>query len=46
VLAQSIRGAGVLHLPTAHLSNLERPQAFTAAVLEFLLRNMAMQVSG
>jgi 3-oxoadipate enol-lactonase len=42
VLARSIKGAKVLHLPTAHLSNLERPQAFTAAVLEFFIRNVTM----
>jgi len=39
LLAQGISGAKVLHLPTAHLSNLERPREFTAAVLEFVLRN-------
>jgi 3-oxoadipate enol-lactonase len=42
VLAGSIKGAKALRLPTAHLSNLERPQAFSAAVLEFLLRNITM----
>jgi 3-oxoadipate enol-lactonase len=42
LLAQGISGAAVLHLPTAHLSNLERPGAFTAAVLEFLLQNESM----
>ena len=32
-----IAGARALTLPTAHLSNLERPRSFTAAVLAFLL---------
>jgi 3-oxoadipate enol-lactonase/4-carboxymuconolactone decarboxylase len=36
VLARDIPNAQAIHLPTAHLSNLERPRAFTAAVLEFL----------
>jgi 3-oxoadipate enol-lactonase/4-carboxymuconolactone decarboxylase len=37
LLAQEIPGAKALHLPAAHLSNLERPHSFTAALLEFLL---------
>jgi len=37
VLAGGIRGARVVRLPAAHLSNLERPRSFTAAVLQFLL---------
>ncbi len=37
VLAQSIPGARAVHLPTAHLSNIERPSSFTRALLEFLL---------
>ena len=36
VLAAAIAGAKVVHLPTAHLSNLERPRSFTAALIEFL----------
>jgi 3-oxoadipate enol-lactonase len=36
VLAQGIAGARMIELPAAHLSNLEAPEAFTAAVLEFL----------
>ena len=36
VLAASIPGARAVRLPTAHLSNLERPRSFTAAVVEFL----------
>ncbi len=37
VLACEIAGAQVQHLPTAHLSNLERPYSFTAALLRFLI---------
>jgi 3-oxoadipate enol-lactonase/4-carboxymuconolactone decarboxylase len=36
-LAQEIPGAKALHLAAAHLSNLERPHSFTAALLEFVL---------
>jgi len=36
ILAREISGARVIHLPGAHLSNLERPQSFNAAVSEFL----------
>jgi len=36
-LAAGIPGARVVHLPAAHLSNLERPRSFAAAVLQFLL---------
>jgi 3-oxoadipate enol-lactonase/4-carboxymuconolactone decarboxylase len=36
-LAQGIPGARDLHLAAAHLSNIERPHSFTAALLEFLL---------
>jgi 3-oxoadipate enol-lactonase/4-carboxymuconolactone decarboxylase len=38
VLARDIAGARVLHLDAAHLSNLERPRAFTSAVLQFLVQ--------
>lgn len=37
VLAKKIPGAQSVLLPAAHLSNLERPRAFTAALLGFLL---------
>ncbi len=37
VLANSIPGARTLRLAAAHLSNLERPRSFTAALLDFLL---------
>jgi 3-oxoadipate enol-lactonase len=36
VLAREIAGARVERLPTAHLSNLEAPEAFTAAVVRAL----------
>ena len=36
VLAREIRGARMVHLPTAHLSNVERPRSFTAAIYELL----------
>ncbi len=37
VLARDIPEARSLQLPAAHLSNLERPRSFLAALLEFLL---------
>jgi 3-oxoadipate enol-lactonase / 4-carboxymuconolactone decarboxylase len=36
ILAREIPQAQVLHLPAAHLSNLERPRTFTVALLDFL----------
>jgi 3-oxoadipate enol-lactonase/4-carboxymuconolactone decarboxylase len=36
VLARGIVNARVEHLPTAHLSNIEKPRSFTAALLRFL----------
>jgi 3-oxoadipate enol-lactonase/4-carboxymuconolactone decarboxylase len=36
VLARDIAGTRVVRLPSAHLSNIERPRSFTSAVLEFL----------
>jgi len=36
-IAAALPHARVVHLPAAHLSNLERPRSFTAALLEFLL---------
>jgi 3-oxoadipate enol-lactonase len=35
-LAAGIRGAHTVTLPTAHLSNLEQPEQFTAAAADFL----------
>lgn len=37
VLACGIAGVRVVHLSAAHLSNLEAPRAFTAALFDFLL---------
>lgn len=37
ILAQEIRGAQSVRLPAAHLSNLERPRSFSAALFGFLL---------
>jgi 3-oxoadipate enol-lactonase/4-carboxymuconolactone decarboxylase len=37
LLAAGIPHATVVRLPAAHLSNLERPRSFTAALLRFLL---------
>lgn len=39
ILARQIPGAKSVHLPTAHLSNIEQPQEFNAAVLNFLLEH-------
>lgn len=36
ILAREISGARSVLLPAAHLSNLERPRSFSAALLEFL----------
>jgi len=36
ILARGIPGASTVHLPAAHLSNIERPRSFTTALLEFL----------
>ncbi len=36
MLAREIAGAQVLRLPAAHLSNVECPRSFTAALFEFL----------
>jgi 3-oxoadipate enol-lactonase/4-carboxymuconolactone decarboxylase len=37
ILARAIPGARVVDLPAAHLSNIETPRAFSAALLDFLL---------
>lgn len=37
VLAKDIPGAQAVRVNTAHLSNLEQPRSFTAALLDFLL---------
>lgn len=36
ILARDIPGAQVLYLPAAHLSNVERPRSFTAAIYDLL----------
>jgi len=36
ILAREVPGARAVRLPAAHLSNLERPRSFTAALLDFL----------
>src|SRR5262245_57263637 len=41
VLAREIGGAQVVHFDAAHLSNIERPRAFTSAVLQFLVPSAA-----
>jgi 3-oxoadipate enol-lactonase / 4-carboxymuconolactone decarboxylase len=38
ILASSIPNPRVVGLPTAHLSNLEAPRSFSAALFDFLLR--------
>jgi 3-oxoadipate enol-lactonase len=37
ILASQIPGAKSVHLPAAHLSNIEQPQLFNSAILDFLL---------
>jgi len=37
VLARAISNARVVNLPTAHLSNLERPRSFSSALTDFLI---------
>ncbi|HEX4003111.1 MAG TPA: 3-oxoadipate enol-lactonase [Candidatus Acidoferrales bacterium] len=36
ILARAIPGARAVHLPAAHLSNVERPRSFTAAIYDLL----------
>lgn len=40
VLARGIPHARLVHLPTAHLSNLERPRSFTSALFDFLIASV------
>ncbi len=37
VLAREIQNSRAVHLPTAHLSNLERPRSFSSALFDFLI---------
>lgn len=46
VLAKGIPGARVVQLPTAHLSNIEAPRSFTAALFDFLLPTDAADAGG
>jgi 3-oxoadipate enol-lactonase/4-carboxymuconolactone decarboxylase len=41
VLTESIPGAQAVRLPAAHVSNLERPRSFSAALFDFLLPKAA-----
>ena len=43
VLTKEIPGAKAVRLDTAHLSNLEQPRSFTAALLDFLLPKESSQ---
>jgi 3-oxoadipate enol-lactonase / 4-carboxymuconolactone decarboxylase len=36
LLARDIKNSQAVHLPAAHLSNIERPRSFSAAMLKFL----------
>ena len=36
-IRNNIAGAQLMTLPTAHLSNIERPETYTATALRFLL---------
>jgi 3-oxoadipate enol-lactonase/4-carboxymuconolactone decarboxylase len=40
-LTEGIAGARAVRLPAAHISNIERPRSFTAAVLDFLVGSPA-----
>jgi 3-oxoadipate enol-lactonase/4-carboxymuconolactone decarboxylase len=44
VLARDIAGARVVRLPAAHISNIERPRSFSAALLDFLVPSAANRV--
>jgi 3-oxoadipate enol-lactonase / 4-carboxymuconolactone decarboxylase len=42
VIVQAISGARSVRLPAAHISNLERPRSFSAALLDFLVPRPAV----
>jgi 3-oxoadipate enol-lactonase / 4-carboxymuconolactone decarboxylase len=44
VLARAIDGARVVRLPAAHISNIERPRSFSAALLDFLVPRAADRI--
>jgi 3-oxoadipate enol-lactonase / 4-carboxymuconolactone decarboxylase len=46
LLARAIPNAKAILLPGAHLSNLEQPRSFTAALLDFLLLREPRSVAG
>ena len=46
ILAREIAGAQIVHLRAAHLSNLERPRSFTAALHRFLSDAGVIETSG
>jgi 3-oxoadipate enol-lactonase/4-carboxymuconolactone decarboxylase len=46
VLAQGIPGARVVQLRTGHLSNIDAPRSFTAALFDFLLPTDAADAGG
>jgi 3-oxoadipate enol-lactonase/4-carboxymuconolactone decarboxylase len=46
ILARDIAGARVVRLPAAHISNIEQPRSFSAALAEFLLRPADPDVDG
>ena len=46
VLSTAIPGAQAVRLPAAHVSNLERPRSFTAALFDFLLPKAARTARG
>jgi len=41
ILTRAIEGARAVRLPAAHISNLERPRSFSAALLDFLVATPA-----
>jgi 3-oxoadipate enol-lactonase/4-carboxymuconolactone decarboxylase len=45
ILASGIRNAQIVRLPAAHLSNLERPRSFSAALMGFLLSGAGHDMS-
>jgi 3-oxoadipate enol-lactonase/4-carboxymuconolactone decarboxylase len=46
VLVQEIAGARAARLPAAHISNIERPRSFSAALAEFLLPPVDQEIAG
>jgi 3-oxoadipate enol-lactonase / 4-carboxymuconolactone decarboxylase len=46
ILARDIAGARVVRLPAAHLSNIEQPRSFSAALAEFLVLAADPDVDG